>query len=57
MQLECQTEELMRLQARYDDLDKMKSIIEAVNKLLHDDPKIDQSQKAKFILALFCFLM
>ena len=38
---------------RYDDLDKMKSIIEDVNKLLHDDPKIDQSQKAKVYFKSF----
>jgi len=38
---------------RYDDLDKMKSIIEDVNKLLHDDPKIDQSQRAKVYFKSF----
>ena len=38
---------------RYDDLDKMKSIIEDVNKLLHEDPKIDQSQKAKVYFKSF----
>ena len=38
---------------RYDDLDKMKSIIEDVNKLLHEDQKIDQSQKAKVYFKSF----
>ena len=38
---------------RYDDLDKMKSIIDDVSKLLHNDSTIDQSQKAKVYFKSF----
>ena len=38
---------------RYDDLSKMKSIIDDVNKTLSNNNKIDQSQKAKVYFKSF----
>ena len=38
---------------RYDDLSKMKSIIDDVNTILSNNKKIDQSQKAKVYFKSF----